>query len=87
MDLDMDDDDFMGGIEFDLSPEQSKVVSRAIDLASTSEGDDFGVTNPLISIMQWWEANVAEAERVRGSPETILAAACRLFVKAHDRRA
>ncbi len=31
--MDMDDDDFMGEIEFDLSPEQKKIVSRAINLA------------------------------------------------------
>ena len=46
--MDMDDDDFMGEIEFDLSPEQKKIVSRAINLASKDEGDEFAVTNPLI---------------------------------------
>jgi hypothetical protein len=82
----MDDDDFMGEIEFDLSPEQRKMVSRAINLASSNDGDAFRAINPLISIMQWWEANVAEGEKLRGSPETILAEACRLFVLAHDKR-
>jgi hypothetical protein len=84
--MNMDDDDFMGEIEFDLSPEQKTMVSRAIDLASNGEGDEFRVTNPLISIMQWWQTNVAEADRLKGSPETILAEACRLFVLAHDKR-
>jgi hypothetical protein len=84
--MNMDDDDFMGEIEFDLSTEQKKMVSRAIDLASNGEGDEFRVTNPLISIMQWWHTNVAETDRLRGSPETILAEACRLFVLAHDKR-
>jgi len=37
--MDMDDDDFMGEIEFDLSPDQQKIVSRAITLASESKVD------------------------------------------------
>ena len=82
----MDDDDFMGEIEFDLSPEQKKIVSRAINLASSSEGDEFRATNPLISIMQWWQTNVTDAEKITGSPETVLAEACRLFVLAHEKR-
>jgi len=81
----LDDDDFMGEIEFDLSPEQKKIVSRAINLASNSEDDAFRANNPLISIMQWWETNVAEAEKPKGPPETSLAEACRLFVLAHDK--
>ena len=84
--MDMDDDDFMGVIEFDLSPEQKSTVSRAINLASSSKGDEFRATNPLISIMEWWETNVAEAEKLKGTPETVLAEACRLFVLAHDKR-
>jgi hypothetical protein len=84
--MEMEDDDFMGEIEFDLSPEQKQMVSRAIDLASNSAGDAFRATNPLISIMQWWQTNVREPEKVAGSPETILAEACRLFVLAHDKR-
>ena len=81
--MDMDDD-FMGEIEFDLSPEQKKIVSRAIDLAAASQDDAFRATNPLIAIMQWWEANVAEDDRRGGSPESTLAEACRRFVLAHE---
>jgi hypothetical protein len=84
--MDMDDDDFMGEIEFDLSPEQKKIVSRAINLASQDEGDEFAVTNPLLAIMQWWATNVQQAEKLTGSPEAVLAEACRLFVLAHDKR-
>jgi hypothetical protein len=83
--MDMDDDDFMGNIEFDLTPEQGRIVSRAIDLASRDQ-DAFRITNPLISIMQWWETHVPEAEKRRGSPEGTLAEACRLFVLAHEKR-
>jgi hypothetical protein len=82
----MDDDDFMGEIELDLSPEQQKMVSRAIDLAASDKLDSFGVTNPLIAIMQWWETNVPDAEKPGGPPEATLAEACRLFVLAHDKR-
>lgn len=78
--MDMHDDDFMGEIEFDLTPEQKKVVARAITLASNSEDDEFRRMNPLISILQWWEANVEESEKLRGTPEATLAEACRLFV-------
>jgi hypothetical protein len=84
--MDMDDDDFMGKIEFDLSPEQRNVVSRAISLASNIDDDEFGMTNPLISIMQWWEVNVSETEKLRGSPETTLVEACRLFVLTREER-
>jgi len=80
----MDDDDFMGDIEFNLTPEQSTIVSRAIDLAS-QEKDEFQLTNPLISIMQWWKTHVPEAEKRRGSPEGTLAEACRLYVLRHDK--
>jgi hypothetical protein len=83
--MDIDDDDFMGDIEFDLTPEQGKVVRQAIDLAS-NDPDAFRMTNPLIAIMQWWEANVPSDEKVRGSPEATLAEACRLFVLAHGQR-
>jgi hypothetical protein len=54
--MDMDDDDFMGEIEFDLSPEQGEVIRRAITLAASSQGDEFIALNPLIAIMQWWSA-------------------------------
>ena len=84
--MDMDDDDFMGEIEFDLSPEQKKIVSRAINLASKDEGDEFAVNNPLISIMQWWATNVPDAEKLTGPPEAVLAEACRLFLLTHDKR-
>jgi hypothetical protein len=78
------DDDFIGNIEFNLTLEQSRIVSRAIDLASENN-DAFGTANPLISIMQWWQTNVAEADKHRGSPEGTLAEACRLFVLAHEK--
>jgi hypothetical protein len=80
----MDDDDFMGDIEFNLSPEQSEIVSRAIELAA-QEKDHFRFTNPLISIMQWWQSHVPEVEKRRGSPEGTLAEACRLYVQWHDK--
>jgi hypothetical protein len=83
--MDMDDDDFMGEIEFDLTPEQKKVVAYAITLASSSGNDEFRQMNPLISILQWWEANVAEDERPKGTPEATLAEACRQFVLSHEK--
>jgi hypothetical protein len=79
--MDMDDD-FMGEIEFNLTPAQSEVVSEAIGLASQG-GDAFQGTNPLLAVMQWWETHVPEAEKLRGSPEQTLAEACRRFVLAH----
>ena len=82
--MDMHDDDFLGGIEFDLSPEQRKIVSRAINVASSATGDEFGALNPLISIMQWWKTNYDQTERTGRSPETLLTEACRLFALAHD---
>jgi hypothetical protein len=82
--MDMDDD-FMGEIEFDLSPEQEDIVSRAISLAADSD-DAFRNINPLIAILQWWQINVDDNEKVKGSPETILADACRRFVLAHEPR-
>jgi len=85
--VDMDDDDFMGPVGFDLSADQRDIVSRAIDLAASRKDDAFGAINPLIAIMQWWQANVAAADRPRGAPETILAEACRAFVSAHDKPA
>jgi hypothetical protein len=82
------DDDFIGEVEFDLSPEQGEVVSRAIGVASKSKGDqlgdEFGKINPLITIMRWWESHVPENERLRGSPETTLVDACRRFLLAHE---
>jgi hypothetical protein len=83
--IDMDDDDFMGEIEFDLTPEQKKIVAYAITLASSSGNDEFRQMNPLISILQWWEANVAEDERPKGTPEATLAEACRQFVLSHEK--
>ena len=83
--MDMDDDDFMGQLEFDLAPEQRKVVGRAINLAS-KDSDAFRMINPLIAIMQWWETNVPNSEKVRGSPEATLTDACRLFVLAHEKQ-
>ena len=79
------DDDFMGEIEFDLSPEQQKIVNRAITLASALERDDdaFINTNPLISIMQWWQQT--GMNKLGDGPEATLAEACRQFVLAHDR--
>jgi hypothetical protein len=82
--MEMDDDDFMGNIEFNLDLEQSRIVSRAIDLASQDK-DAFCNTNPLISIMQWWETHVPESEKRNGSAEGTLAEACRLFVLAHEK--
>ena len=43
--MDMDDD-FMGEIEFDLSAEQGRIVSRAISLASTMDDDAFRAVLP-----------------------------------------
>jgi hypothetical protein len=83
--MDMDDDNFMGNIEFDLTQEQGNVVRQAIDLAST-DPDAFRMTNPLIAIMQWWETNVPASEKIGGSPEATLVQACRLFVLAHSQR-
>ena len=80
--MDMDDD-FMGEIEFNLTPEQSEIVSRAIDLASR-DNDEFQFINPLISIMQWWQRYSPEEERRGGSPEATLVEACRLFMRAHE---
>ena len=49
--MDMDDD-FIGEIEFNLSPEQAELVSRAINVASSARGeDDFG--NRLLSAMRY----------------------------------
>jgi hypothetical protein len=80
--MDMDDDDFMGSLEFDLTAEQRTTVSCAITLASRNS-NEFQMVNPLIAIMQWWEANVPAIEKVRASPEETLTEACRLFILAH----
>lgn len=84
--MDMDDDDFMGEIEFSLSPEQGAIVTRAVSLASTSQDDEFGAINPLIAIMQWWEANRADGDLVKGSPEGTLVEACRRYIATHERQ-
>jgi len=83
--MDMDDD-FIGEIEFDLSPEQGAIVTRAIGLASASRTDEFGAINPLIAIMQWWEANRPEGDVVGGSPEGTLVEACRRYIATHGRQ-
>jgi hypothetical protein len=84
--MEMDDDDFMGNIEFELTQEQGALVQRAIDLAASADSDEFIKVNPLISIMQWWESNVSEVEKMQGSPEATLAEACRLYVLAHEKK-
>jgi hypothetical protein len=81
--MDMDDD-LIGSIEFNLSPEQGDIVRRAIGIAARAPRDDFRSINPLIAIVQWWEANVPEDEKPRGSPEAALAEACRRFLLAHE---
>lgn len=83
----MDDDDFMGEIEFDLSPEQQKIVSRAITLASETDGsgDEFVNTNPLISIMQWWALSGTKTGMPAEGPEVTLAEICRQFILAHGK--
>jgi hypothetical protein len=78
------DDDFIGEIEFDLSPEQGELVSRAIGVASAAGGNEFMQINPLIAIMRWWETHVPEDQKLRGSPETTLVDACRRFLLAHE---
>jgi hypothetical protein len=83
--MDMHDDDFMGSVEFDLSPEQAEIVNRAIGLAAESD-DSFRSINPLISILQWWQANQSEGEKVNGPPEVVLTDACRQFLLAHEAR-
>lgn len=79
----MDDDDFMGDLPFNLTPEQGHVVNEAISFASSCEGDAFRTTNPLISILQWWERNIPDDQKLRGSREETLAEACRQFMLAH----
>jgi hypothetical protein len=82
--MDMDDD-FIGNIEFNLTPEQSEIVSGAIDLASEDE-DSFSKTNPLIFIMNWWATQEPDSRKRRESPEETLAEACRCFILAHEKR-
>jgi hypothetical protein len=79
------DDDFIGNIEFNLTPEQSEIVSRAIDLASEDK-DTFRNMNPLISIMHWWDGHVPEFQKLRESSEGTLTEACRLFILAHEEK-
>jgi hypothetical protein len=81
--MDMDGD-FTGDVEFNLTVEQSRIVSRAIDLAS-GQMDEFQVVNPLISIMQWWAASGRRAEKPDSPPEKILVEACRSFILAHEK--
>jgi hypothetical protein len=83
--MEMDDDDFMGNIEFELTQEQGMIVQRAIDIAANTNNDEFVKINPLIAIMQWWESNVSEREKRRGTAEATLAEACRLYVIAHEK--
>jgi hypothetical protein len=80
--MDMDDD-FIGSVEFDLSPEQAEIVNRAISLAANSD-DSFRNINPLISILQWWQANQSEGDKVDSSPESVLTDACRQYLRAHE---
>lgn len=81
--MDMDDD-FIGEIEFKLSPEQANMVSRAIGVASNLRSDDdFIQINPLIAIMDWWKAHSPQRQS-RISPETTLVEACREFLIAHE---
>jgi hypothetical protein len=80
------DDGLMGEAEFKLSPEQGEAVALAIELASSRRGDDFSVINPLLVIMQWWEAHVPEAEKLKAAPEATLTEACRRYVLAHAPR-
>jgi hypothetical protein len=81
--MDMHDDDFIGSVEFDLSPEQAEIVNRAISLAAKSD-DSFRTINPLISILQWWQANQSQGDKVDGPPEAVLTDACRHFLQAHE---
>ena len=81
--MDMDDNDLFGQVEFDLTSEQKSVVMRAISLAAES-GNEFYSMNPLLSIMTWWNENVPASEKSAGSPEAVLAEACRQFVLAHE---
>ena len=80
--MDMDGD-FMGEVEFDLSAGQGEVVNRAVTLAASLRGDAFAHVNPLIAIVQWWEANVPEEERAGVSPEARLVDACRCFLASY----
>lgn len=77
------DDDFMGDIEFDLSPEQGEVVNRAINLVSSCRKDEFAGINPLIEIMQWWQANKQDWNKSDRSAESRLVEACRSYINAH----
>ena len=80
--MDMDDD-FIGEIEFDPSAQQQEIIRRAIDLASNSD-DEFCRINPLIAVMQWWEANGVGSEEIAATPEARLAEACRQFLLFHE---
>ena len=81
--MDMDDD-FMGEIEFNLTPQQGEIVRQAIELASRNKHDEFAGLNPLIAIMQWWQANGTDGDLVKGAPEGTLVQVCRRYVAAHD---
>ena len=78
------DDDFMGEVEFDLSPEQGEVVNRAIGLAASLRGDDFARINALIVIMQWWQMNSSDVDRIGRTPEAALTEACRRYIAANS---
>ena len=56
--MDMDDD-FIGEIEFNLSPEQADLVSRAISVASQDRVATMTSCRSirLIAIMTWWKAH------------------------------
>lgn len=81
--MDMDDD-FIGEIEFALSPEQAEIVNRAIDLAASQRNDEFAHVNPLISIMQWWQTSDPAHDLIGATPEARLVEACRSFLAAHQ---
>lgn len=85
--MDMNDEDFLGEIEFDLSPDQQKIVSCAITLASEVGGsdDEFIKTNPLISILQWWQINGTRSGNPSDAPEVKLVEICRQFVLSHSK--
>lgn len=81
--MDMDDD-FMGEIEFDLSPEQGSIVSRAIDMAARADTEDaFASVNPLLAIMQSWQTEGDGAVPPRSTPEETLVHICRWFIDRH----
>ena len=78
--MDIEDADFLGTVEFDLSPDQEAVVSSAIDRAAKTE-DEFARMNPLIVIVQWWNRRERVAVALSGTPEEKLTEMCRLYLQ------